>query len=647
MKRLFALALAVLFALSGLSFAESDGLRYKITGDVSTLTASEEVDHAKEENVDSVSLHTNVYLFVDPDSASYITFTVVDEEGRPIEGAIIYITYNGYEQLFDVTDENGNASMYLFRGVEYDYRVEKEGYETAHGRFMATEELKNIKVVLRKFRIITIQGLKNWNPWPFATMFLNGERIFGDENGCAVLRRVNGQYLLELLLPNGRRIHKIITVKGDGWFQINYSEDDLIVPGATYADRFLVYTGKYSPKDYVYSEYLHTASDVKRLPGETDEEYAARVAEYLSTHPNEIIVNALPIDGEMRSRIMIPSGWLQRQWEQRGFEQVTFTNGSEGMRFQLADLYNPLVMRAFAVLYAMTDGKTLDFVNDPKAFSGSDLQSVMKQKFVFLNAEMLENVKDYAFPFANTNGLPTLPDDLFCNASFEYALTPINMDSFIAILREEDSAAAATGIVLGNDYMFKEKILDWYAQEDISPRTLNELARILADSLLSPDEAARVADMISQGQISAQALERLLSTLVENSVYRVSCRIHYNDVYLDVTELLQSLVVFWDADQLDNTQCFRAAFIRELFDQAGNPYIEQPSEQVAGESDVFQMTALENKIRELTILVNPSANYAQEWTAEPVDAEAYPQPKHILVGEAPFAGVNALFRVEE
>ena len=647
MKRVIAIILAIGIALCGVCFAEDEGLRFKIKEDSSTLTVGDELDHAQEDNADSATIHTDVYLFVNPDTASYVTFTAVDDEDRLIPGASIYISYKGNEELCGVTDENGQASMYLFRDVEYGYSVQKNGYETASGRFIAREELKKVKVVLKKYRIVTLRALRNGEPWPDATMYANEQRIFGDENGTAVVRLVNGNYALGLSLDDGRIIYEYITVNGDGEFEINFIPDNTIVPNGTYSDRFLVYNGIYTPKDYVYSEFLHTADDVERLPDETDEDYRQRVRQYLDEHPNEVIVNALPINGEILSRIMIPSGFLQRQWEAQGFEKIAFTNGREGLRIDLNDWYNPQMTRAFALLYAMTEGKPSEIVENMQDYPGSRLQRMMNQKYMFLNGEALNGIKDFCFDFAPTEKTPRLPASLYVNTCFEYCLSPIDMNEFLDILqRAADMSEEPNGIVLANDAYFREEILKWYAEDGISYRTLLELTDIMADHLFSAEEAARLMELIRQNQIDADSLTQLLSHIVEDSVYRVSCRIRRGDVYLDVTELLPTLNVFWDADDLDDSAEYRAVFVRELMGEDGTPLGEAPTDGNPNEMAQLFETELDSKIREVTIIVNPSAHNARKWTADVEDGGEYPQPLRILKGEAPFAGVNALIQMD-
>jgi len=60
-----------------------------------------------------------VYLYVDPYSASYVTFEVVDEWGEPIEGAAIYLSYGGHTEFYGLTDKDGKFSSYIFRDTEY------------------------------------------------------------------------------------------------------------------------------------------------------------------------------------------------------------------------------------------------------------------------------------------------------------------------------------------------------------------------------------------------------------------------------------------------------------------------------------------------------------------------------------------------
>ena len=183
MKRTLSITLAltlVLLIFCGAIPAQAGSIRHMVTGDVSEIVVDEAAGLDRSEGDVSADVHTDVYLFVDPDSASYITFYVTDEAGNPISGAAIYITYKGVTELYGTTGRDGKCSMYLFRNVEYGYRVTKAGYESAEGKFTATRETRLIHVVLRKLHKLTIILRNNGENVPNADVLVNGIEAAAD-----------------------------------------------------------------------------------------------------------------------------------------------------------------------------------------------------------------------------------------------------------------------------------------------------------------------------------------------------------------------------------------------------------------------------------------------------------------------------------
>jgi len=111
LKRFIALFLALLMCL-GCCSALAEGLRHKVHGDVSEFEVSEELDQDTV-NGDQAQVGTDVYLYVDPYTASYVTFVVVDEDGRPVKGAAIYLSYGGETEFYGTTDSDGTVTSSL------------------------------------------------------------------------------------------------------------------------------------------------------------------------------------------------------------------------------------------------------------------------------------------------------------------------------------------------------------------------------------------------------------------------------------------------------------------------------------------------------------------------------------------------------
>ena len=288
MKRFIALLLILLMALSPVTAlaAGEDSIRHEVTGDVSEFEVGEEVGSGKmNEGQTEATMGTDLYLFVDPDTASYITFVVTDEQGKPLEGAQIYIEYNGKSELFGTTDKDGKLSTYLFRDTEYGYTVKKTGYETVEGSFTATEETKTIRVVMREYFDLNIFVVDGDKPVQGVKVLLDGYGSYTDDEGKTTYERTNGVYTIEVITDDGRRIVTQAVVNGDTDIIIDISEDDSIVPGGRYTDRFLVYDRNYDPEDYVLTKYLFSEDD---LGAEEEAE------DYLAANPNTIHIAAQP-----------------------------------------------------------------------------------------------------------------------------------------------------------------------------------------------------------------------------------------------------------------------------------------------------------------------------------------------------------------
>ena len=235
MKKGIALLLALVLALTTFSaYAQ----KVDITGPrgpklPSTFEVDEDaglsVGEMNEEHTEA-TMGTDVYLFVDPDNADYVTFQVRDaESNHPIENATIRIKYKGVEAVYGVTDENGECSVYLFRGVKYEYTVTANWYEPASGSFTARGETQTIRVNLRPYHHLTVIVMENGKPRVGVVVYVDDNRYISNDEGIIRSYGVTGNYLIRVILPDGRGVmYRRVYLDRDMTIVINL--DDYVPP---------------------------------------------------------------------------------------------------------------------------------------------------------------------------------------------------------------------------------------------------------------------------------------------------------------------------------------------------------------------------------------------------------------------------------
>ena len=575
MKRTFSITLAltlVLLIFCGAIPAQAGSIRHMVTGDVSEIVVDEAAGLDRSEGDVSADVHTDVYLFVDPDSASYITFYVTDEAGNPISGAAIYITYKGVTELYGTTGRDGKCSMYLFRNVEYGYRVTKAGYESAEGKFTATRETRLIHVVLRKLHKLTIILRNNGENVPNADVLVNGESFKTNAEGWVRLNRPNGVYVITVPLPDGREITRIAVINGsDVVVVIDITPDDALVPGGLYSDRFLVYDREYDPEDYELTEYAFSADDLKRLEGETDEAFAERIARYLEQNTNTIFVEAqcdreqqenAPDLDIMRNadeklytqRSMMPSGWLMRAWEKMGYDRVVFKNEYGALMLDMDDMHGEAMEKAFALLYGITNSKiglrgivTQETLETRGAFESSGVAALKNAKSVDVDQIDFSALRDWHFDFEwdqETEIEDKLPDSIYTNSTFEYRITPIEPDALRDMITDGlkgEDALVKDEIMLASAAYFEETLRRWKAEGRLTDMEADELYQMTVDGRLEIDEIERIRALFEAGELSENAVEALVNAAIEGRIYRASCWIYYHGIRMEVTSLLHGL----------------------------------------------------------------------------------------------------------
>ena len=575
MKRTLSIALALTLVL--LTFcsaipAQAGSIRHMVSGDVSEIVVDDAQGLDRSEGDVSADVHTDVYLFVDPDSASYITFYVTDEAGNPIPGASIYITYKGVTELYGTTGKDGRCSMYLFRNVEYGYRVSKAGYESAEGRFTATQETRLVRVVLRKLHKLTIIVRNGGENVPDAEVLVNGEAHKTDAEGKVSLRRPNGVYVITVPLADGREITRLAAVNGENVVVvIDITPDDALVPGGLYSDRFLVYDREYDPEDYELTEYRFSAEDLERQEGETDEAFAQRAARYLEQNTSTIFVEAqcdreqqenAPDLDIMRSaeeklytqRSMMPSGWLMRAWETAGYDRVVFKSEYGALMLDMDDMHAEEMEKAFALLYGMTCSEvglrgivTPQTLETSGAFEDSGVAALKNAKSVDVDQIDFDALRGWHFDFdgeGETAAADRLPDSLYTNSTFEYRITPIEPEALRDMVTdglEGETALKKDEIMLASAAYFEETLRRWKAEGRLTDMEADELYQMTVDGRLESEEIERIQALLDAGELSENAVDALVDAAIEGRIYRASCWIYYRGIGMEVTSLLHGL----------------------------------------------------------------------------------------------------------
>ncbi|MBR4039479.1 MAG: carboxypeptidase regulatory-like domain-containing protein [Clostridia bacterium] len=582
MKKWIALLiLAVLMLCCCGAYAEDDSIRHLVTGDRSWFDVSEELDRAQghSELIDP-TIGTELYLFVDPDTASYVTFYVTDEQGRPIPGAQIYISYGGVEELFGVTDENGRLSTYLFRDTEYGYRVTKSGYEPATGTFVATNETKFIHVVLRRLYDLTIYVVDNGVPQPGVTVIIDGRTYKTDDEGKVTVRKPNGEYNVIVIAPDGRRIPVQAIVSGDTTIVVDIGLDDALVDGGRYSDRFLVYNKFYNPEDYELTYYSFRAEDLTQLEGETDEAFALRTARYLEKHPNTILIEAQPerrqnkdgtdtdkynADGTplYAQRSLMPTGYLLKIWEEMGYTDLVFTNEDFGLRLDMQALHTGDMAKLYALIGARESGTYVRDIATQENRRSAAINRLNTTAIKSINVQTVpfDELRTFEFEFDHLREAPGVPgrashelisDTLYTNTLFEFRITPILHSALEKMLRDGfsgDPAINKDSIMLASPGYFTEELRKLRADGKLTETECSELFAYLTDGILTAQEMQELCEKAKVNLYDHDVIDMLLDASLDEKVYRLSCWIIYGNAKINVTELMDGMLSIWKIDE--------------------------------------------------------------------------------------------------
>lgn len=545
LKRIAAVCLMLVLLLSSAmaeKIEKSGELRHLITGDVSEFVVGEELDEAREPNATEATIGTDVYLYVDPYTATYLTFIVVTETGRPLPGVAIYLTYAGVTEFYGMTDENGQFSTYIFRNTPYEFTVSKPGYRTEKGEFCAPEETETIKIVMRKYRKFDFIVLEDGEPAPGIKVMFNGKELLTDENGSVRFWEVNGTYDVEIMLPDGTIKTVTVRIEGDTIYVIDIGKgvwpeempQDTLEAGAGLGDLFIVYDKYYRPEDYDLTEQVYTDEEILPLMDAelSDEEKQAAAAAYHAENedhlhivaepdkiqhenkPDEIVLdeNGEPLYSQ---RSLILSGRQLLQIEEQEMESILFENEDLGVWFDISDLYSENMARLFCMIEAAHA--------EPREHDDWYIEGEFEVGQFDGKYEELPDVWRWVDPIEeSTTAEHVLLRETFADSRLEVRITPV--------LYEEIERAVLGEVENINRDVLKERIRNLLIISDEMKQ--NWLNDYLADGHLSDTEYAEIKQLCVHGR-----------------AYRVQVFLRIDGTPINVTQMLPSLEVRMDVNE--------------------------------------------------------------------------------------------------
>lgn len=534
------LALMMLLSLC-FSAAADDSIRHEVTGDISEIVVGDEIDTAHEEHASEAQVGTDVYLFVDPDSASYITFLVVDEFGDPIRNAEIYFSYNGHEEFYGLTDEFGQFSTYLFRGVEYGYRVEKTNYKTERGLFTAPEETKLVRVVLQQYHTLDIIVLHNGKPVEGVKIQIGNTVGYTDATGGLRVWRVNGLYPAQIYLPNGVIKTVYIRVDGSTLYFVDIGVEampeelmDVLEAEGGDSDLFIVFNKIYAPEDYDLTMQIYTDEEaLAQLDTQTlsEDEVQAALDQWHALNPDylHIVAEADKRQGmpdqivtkygqpRFSQRSLILGGRQLLQIENAGMESILFENEDLALWFDIADLYSNDVAKLFHLIDAKHQSR--------RAYTSISIQNIDVSTLKLSAVEDVWRWKDDPAQKPSFETMPQLPvlpileEKLFADSCLEVRITPLLAEE---VLRAVD----------GEERYGRVK------REDM------EEVVLISSSL----QAKWLRDYLARGNLTETEYREFKALVVDSTAYRVQVFLRIDGVEVNVTDLLPSLEVRMDVN---------------------------------------------------------------------------------------------------
>ena len=114
--------------LSTYQFDELDNGKY-------TLVVGKEDYRAKIENISLTKDTTKSVTMIQGEDYSPITVNVVNSDNQPVDNAIITATRNGQVVDKGITVNGSDTLNYIWRGLDYEYKIIKDGYTSDLGAF--------------------------------------------------------------------------------------------------------------------------------------------------------------------------------------------------------------------------------------------------------------------------------------------------------------------------------------------------------------------------------------------------------------------------------------------------------------------------------------------------------------------------------
>lgn len=565
--------------------------------DVSQLVIDEESGESTAQvSTDNAEVGTDVFLWVDPDSATYVTFIVQDEDGVRIESAEIYLTVYDEKNLYGITDKIGTYSMNVFRDMEYPWEVKKEGYESASGKFTVHKETGTVYVTLRKLHALDVYVVDGDKPVPGVKVIVDGVEKTTDKNGKVTYMKPNGEYEITVINPkNGKKILRDVVVHGHTKVVVDIADGNWRYTG----DGFLVYDKLYNPRDYDFIEMKYSPDDLTQKPGESDEDFAARQAAYMEKYSSTLLikskqedipswVEAYNMEGPVYTqRSLMPTGSIMKRWIDEGYTNVTFTDGGMDVALTLSDTYTGKMAKLFGYLYALHSDKNYDGIVTDEAKSSHNYAAengLEPEDISLLDVDDInfDALKDAAFSFDTDKGgnAVVVPDDVYLNTLFEVKICPIMPDAiYDAIfngIKGEDVRTYEI-ITLRSAEAYREQMRRWEADGHLTVEDYEELLKFMVDDRFSEEEIAELHEMAVNGTLTDEMIHQIAEDCVTGQAYRDSVWIHYEGTSVEVTKLLPNLYILVNVDDMIAQE---EASIRADWEAAGTEITPEAEKEI-------------------------------------------------------------------
>lgn len=135
---------------------------------------------------------------IEENHAARLLLTVVDADGKPVEGATVTFGTDGVEYT---TDAEGCASVVEIESGTYDVTVEKYGYITEKATFTFTaNESKRQSITLKSIPVTTVSGVVKYatgRPMGDASVYVNGYKDY------TVVTAADGSFTVEDVYATG------------------------------------------------------------------------------------------------------------------------------------------------------------------------------------------------------------------------------------------------------------------------------------------------------------------------------------------------------------------------------------------------------------------------------------------------------------